>query len=62
MLNVEMMVNQARITNESEMAAPECGSPGGRIEIVARNGRRVIVDADVDVTALIRVLGALEQA
>jgi len=38
------------------------GSAGGRMEIVAGNGRRVIVGADVDVAALVRVLGALEQA
>ncbi len=33
----------------------------GRMEIVARGGRRVIVGADVDVAALMRVLEALER-
>ena len=32
------------------------------MEIVARNGRRVIVGADVDAAALVRVLEALERA
>ena len=35
---------------------------GGRMEIVARNGLRVIVGADIDLTMLVRVLGALERA
>jgi transposase len=33
----------------------------GRIEIVMANGRRVLVDRDVDVEALIRVVQALER-
>lgn len=33
---------------------------GGRMEIVTRCGRRVIVGPDVDAAALARVLGALE--
>lgn len=33
---------------------------GGRIEIVSANGRRVIVDGDVDVAALIRIVQGLE--
>ncbi|MFG1466025.1 transposase [Xanthobacter sp. DSM 24535] len=37
------------------------GSDRGRIEIVMANGRRVIVDRDVDVEALIRVVQALER-
>ena len=52
----------APVRIESEMAAPDCGLPGGRMEIVARNGRRVIVGADVDAAALVRVLEALERA
>jgi transposase len=42
---------------------PEIGSVGssGRMEIVATNGRRVIVDAGVDVAALARVLDLLER-
>lgn len=52
----------APVRIESEMAALECGPPAGRMEIVARNGRRVIVGADVDAAALVRVLEALERA
>lgn len=33
----------------------------GRIEIVVGNGRRVMVDRDVDVEALLRIVRALEQ-
>jgi transposase len=33
---------------------------GGRLEVVSANGRRVIVDRDVDVTALLRIVQALE--
>jgi len=36
-------------------------SPPGRMEIVAANGRRIIVDAGVDVAALARVLDMLER-
>jgi transposase len=32
----------------------------GRIEVVALNGRRVIVDRDVDVDALLRIMRGLE--
>jgi transposase len=39
-------------------AAP---SPSSRMEIVAANGRRIIVDAGVDVAALARVLDLLER-
>jgi transposase len=39
-------------------AAP---SPSSRMEIVATNGRRIIVDAGVDVAALCRVLDVLER-
>ncbi len=42
---------------------PSCDGPAkdGRMEVVARGGRRVIVGADVDVAALMRVLEALER-
>ena len=33
---------------------------GGRMEVVSANGRRVIVDRDVDVDALLRILCGLE--
>jgi len=35
-------------------------SNGGRIEVVALNGRRVIVDSAVDVDALLRIMRGLE--
>ena len=41
---------------------PAAGSlpTAGRMEVVSANGRRVIVDRDVDVEALLRVLRGLE--
>jgi transposase len=45
-----------------EAAGLEAGAPGGRMEVVASNGRRVIVGADVDLAALVRLLEALERA
>jgi transposase len=49
------------------LVVPETGSPGertptggGRMEIVSANGRRVIVDCDVDVAALLRIVKGLE--
>lgn len=33
----------------------------GRVEIVTGNGRRIIVDADIDVVALLRLVRGLEQ-
>lgn len=36
------------------------GSDHGRIEIVSRNGRRVMVDRDVEVEVLLRILRGLE--
>jgi len=47
-----------RIEEGSPARAPE----GGRMEVVASNGRRVIVGADVDVAALVRLVEALERA
>lgn len=35
-------------------------SPGGRMEVVVANGRHVIVDRDVDVEALLRIVRGLE--
>lgn len=34
--------------------------PAGRIEVVSANGRRVVVEADVDVDALLRIIRGLE--
>jgi transposase len=36
------------------------GSGHGRIEIVSANGRRILVDGDVEVEALLRILRGLE--
>jgi transposase len=36
------------------------GAGGGRIEIITANGRRVIVDGDVDVEPLLRLISGLE--
>ena len=36
-------------------------TPGGRIEVVTRNGHRVIVEGAVDTSALARVLDVLER-
>ena len=38
---------------------PKNGS-GGRVEVVSVNGRRVIVEPDVDVKALLRIMRGLE--
>lgn len=40
---------------------PTVPAPSSRMEIVASNGRRVVVDAGVDVAALARVLDVLER-
>jgi transposase len=40
---------------------PERSPSSSRMEIVAANGRRIIVDAGVDVAALDRVLDVLER-
>ena len=39
----------------------DAGSGCGRIEIVSANGRRVLVDGDVEVEALLRILRGLER-
>lgn len=46
----------ARIVEE----AGHRGSGGGRSEIVSANGRRLIVEGDVDVAALLRIVQGLE--
>ena len=45
------------------VVVPESGAPraSSRMEIVAANGRRIIVDAGVDAAALARVLEVLER-
>jgi len=45
------------------VVTPDCPSPSsrGQMEIVCSNGRRIIVDRDVDVAALLRVLGGIER-
>lgn len=48
------------------LIVPETGpasqpvSDGGRMEVVSANGRRVVVDRDVDVDALLRIIQGLE--
>jgi len=45
------------------LEAPRVENSGlsrGRMEVVSTNGRRVIVDRDVDVDALLRILRGLE--
>ena len=45
------------------IVTPDCSAPSsrGQMEIVCVNGRRIIVDRDVDVAALLRVLAGLER-
>lgn len=52
----------ALLVPEDEVPRLDGAGPGlgGRMEIVTRGGRRVIVGPDVDAAALARVLGALE--
>jgi transposase len=43
-------------------AGPRTGTaPTGRMEIVVRSGRRIIVDAEVDAAALARVLEVVDR-
>jgi len=44
----------------SSVAEPPISSGAGRLEIVSLNGRRVIVDSDVDVSVLVCVVRGLE--
>jgi transposase len=58
-------VNEARLLPAVVVPGMAAGSPvsspSSRMEIVSANGRRVIVDAGVDGTALARVLDVLER-
>jgi len=45
----------------SEHPMPAVPTPGGRIEVVTRNGHRVIVEGAVDTSGLARVLDVLER-
>jgi competence protein ComEA len=53
----------APIVVKAEVSPPvvPAGSSSGRVEIVLANGRRVIVDAGVDVASLARLVTALER-
>ncbi len=48
----------ATIVPERPEKGPE--PAGGRMEVVSANGRRVIVEPDVDVAALLRIIRGLE--
>lgn len=48
----------ATIVPEQPEKSPE--PAGGRMEVVSANGRRVIVEPDVDVAALLRIIRGLE--
>ncbi|WP_186400853.1 transposase [Stappia sp. P2PMeth1] len=52
----------ALVAPESPVPAPVLPSlsAGGRMEVLSANGRRVIVDRDVDVDALLRIIQDLE--
>jgi transposase len=50
----------ARIEAESAVAPPPAG-PAGRMEIVLPRGERLIVEADVDASALARVIKVLSR-
>ena len=53
----------ALVVTEATMSAPvplNSPSGAGRMEIVIANGRRVVVDRDVDVDALLRIVRGLE--
>jgi transposase len=53
----------ARIVPDSwPSSLSDAGRMSGRMEIVVRGGRRVIVDAGVDSAALARVVGVLERS
>ena len=54
----------ALVVAEAPMSAPvplNSPSGAGRMEIVIANGRRVVVDRDVDVDALLRIVRGLEE-
>lgn len=53
----------ALITPDAPAPVPVASKPvagGGRMEVLSANGRRVIVDRDVDVAVLLRILRGLE--
>jgi transposase len=50
----------AVVTTEPLVGRASASSNDGRIEVVALNGRRVIVDSDVDVDALLRIMRGVE--
>jgi transposase len=50
----------ALLVPEIELAAGSLPQ-AGRMEVVSANGRRVIVDRDVDVEALLRIMRGLER-
>jgi transposase len=52
----------ALIVPEVRPAREACAASGaGRMEVVSANGRRIIVDRDVDVDVLLRILRGLER-
>lgn len=51
----------AIVMAEPEPAGERSGSKESRVEIVTANGRRLIVEASVDVTVLLRIVRGLEQ-
>jgi transposase len=51
----------AIVTAGPESAGERSGSKESRVEIVTENGRRVIVEASVDVTVLVRIVRGREQ-
>jgi len=59
-VSTEGFVPAVVVAEASSGAASLISSGAGRIEIVSTNGRRVIVDSDVDVSALLRIVRGLE--
>ncbi|WP_416068530.1 transposase (plasmid) [Rhizobium sp. YTUHZ045] len=55
----ETFVPVKQVTPPAAMEHP-VAPPSGRMEIVAANGRRVVVDGSVDVEALLRIMRGLE--
>ncbi len=43
------------------IVSSDAATAGGRMEVVCANGRRVLIGANVDVDALVRVVAALER-
>jgi transposase len=59
-VSTEGFVPAVVVPEASSGAESLISSGAGRIEIVSTNGRRVIVDSDVDVSALLRIVRGLE--